>query len=93
VAPSLAEVLEELPEALTSQGGRRDLAALIGLPQALVDVAIGLEDRTCIRQAEAAQGAGERNTLRAVRIEQRMVEVEEDGAGCGQGRRATWRGR
>jgi hypothetical protein len=93
VATSLAEVLEELPEALAAQGGGRDLAALVGLPQTFVDLTVGLEDRARIRQAEAAQRAGERNTLRAVRIEQRMVEVEEDGAGRGQGRKATWRGR
>jgi hypothetical protein len=87
----VAEVLEELPETLARQRGGRDLAALVRLPQLFVDVPVRGKDLGRKRQPPPAEGRLERYALRAVRIEQRVIEVEKDGAGR-QGR-VTSRGR
>jgi hypothetical protein len=56
-------------------------------------VAVRLEDGLRVRQAETPERRLQRDALGAIGIEERVVEVEEDGAGRRQGRRLTSRGR
>jgi hypothetical protein len=88
VAPDLAE---QAPEALAGEGGLGDLAPPVGRPQVLVDALVGGDGRAGAAEAEGAQGLAEGRTLGPVEVQERVVDVEEDGAEAGQA--ATWRGR
>jgi hypothetical protein len=79
------QVYEQPAEALALEHDRSDLAALVRGPQLAVDLPVGGEDGRRIRQVEAAQSTAQRDPLGAVRVEERMVEVEKDGASRRQG--------
>jgi len=89
----VSQLVQEQAEPLALQRRRRDLAALIRLPEPLVDVPVRLEDGLRVRQAETPERRLQRDALGAIGIEERVVEVEEDGAGRRQERRLTSRGR
>jgi hypothetical protein len=72
-------VQEQPAEALTLEHAGRDPAALVGDPQLRVDGAIGREDRGRERQVEAPQRVPQGDALGAIRVEERMVEIEEYG--------------
>jgi hypothetical protein len=78
-------VAEEPSEALVGECFLRDPAAPILGPQLVVDAAVGEEDGRGEREVEAGEGGPERQALGAVEIEERVVEIEEDGAEAGQG--------
>jgi hypothetical protein len=88
VAPDLAE---QAPEALAGERGLGDLAAAVGRPQVCVDALVGGDGGPRAAQAQREQGLAERRPLGAVEVQERVVDVEEDGAEAGQA--ATWRGR
>jgi hypothetical protein len=71
---------QEPAESFALQHGGRDPTALIVEPQPGVDRAIRLQGGRRERQIEPAQRAAQGDALGAVRVEERMVEVEEDGA-------------
>jgi hypothetical protein len=89
VAPDLAQ---QPAEALAGEGGLGDLAPPERRPQVVVDPLIGRGRRSGAGKAEAGQGFPERGALGPVEIEERVIEVEEDGAGAVQAG-TTWRGR
>jgi hypothetical protein len=88
VAPDLAE---QAAEALAGERGLGDLAAAVGGPQVRVDALVGGDGRARAAEAERDQGLAEGGPLGPVEVEERVVDVEEDGAEAGQA--ATWRGR
>jgi hypothetical protein len=77
--------VEQAPEALHCQGRLGDLAAPVGCPELFVDAAVLAQGGAGQGQAQAGEGGPERRPLRAVEIEQSVVEVEENGAKAGQG--------
>ena len=70
---------EQLAEAFHLERGLRDLASPISGPQRIVDRAIRGEDARRERQAQPAQGPAQGGPLGAVEVEERAVEVEENG--------------
>ena len=88
IAPDLAE---EAAEALASERGLADLAAAEGGPEVVVDPLVGGDRRRRAAEAEGEEGLAERRSLGLVEVEERVIDVEEDGAEGGQA--ATWRGR
>jgi hypothetical protein len=88
VAPDLAE---EAAEALAGESGLADLAAAEGGPEVVVDALVGGDRRGGAGMAEGEEGFAERSALGLVEIEERVIDVEEDGAEAVQA--ATWRGR
>jgi hypothetical protein len=57
----------------------------------VVDALVGGERRAGARQPERIKRLTQGGALGLVEVEQRAVDVEEDGAKAGQG--PTWRGR
>jgi cyclophilin family peptidyl-prolyl cis-trans isomerase len=88
IAPDLAE---EAAEALASERGLADLAAAEGGPEVVVDPLVGGDRRRRAAEAEGEEGFAERGALGPVEIQERVIDVEEDGADAVQA--ATWRGR
>jgi hypothetical protein len=88
VAPDLAE---QAAEALAGERGLGDLAAAVGRPQVLVDAPVGGDRRGRAAEAERPEGRAKRRPLGPVEVQERVVDVEEDGAEAVQA--ATWRGR
>jgi len=88
IAPDLAE---EAAEALASERGLADLAAAEGGPEVVVDPLVGGDRRRRAAEVEGEEGFAERGALGPVEIEERVIDVEEDGAEAVQA--ATWRGR
>jgi hypothetical protein len=88
VAPDLAE---QAAEALAGESGLADLAAAEGGPEVEVDALVGGDRRRGAAEAEGEEGLAERRSLGLVEVEQRVIDVEEDGAEGGQA--ATWRGK
>jgi hypothetical protein len=86
-----ADLAEEAAEALAGERGLGDLAAAVGRPQVVVDALVGGDSRGRAAQPEGQQRFAERRPLGPVEVEQRVVDVEEDGAKAVQA--ATWRGR
>jgi hypothetical protein len=82
---------QQTAEALLRQRGLGDLAAAEGRPQLVVDALVGGERAGGTGQPEREQGLTKCGALGLVEVEQRPVDVEEDGAEAGQG--PTWRGR
>ena len=94
-AGSLLRIAADLPqqaaEALLRERGLSDLAAAERGPQLVVDALVRRVRRARTRQAERVEGLTQGRALGLVEVEQRPVDVEEDGAEAGQG--PTWRGR
>ena len=88
IAPDLAE---QAAEALAGERGLADLAAAEGGPEVVVDALVGGDRRRRAAEAEGEEGLAERRSLGLVEVEERVIDVEEDGAEGGQA--ATWRGR
>jgi hypothetical protein len=88
VAPDLAE---QAPEALAGEGRLADLAAAVGGPEVAVDALVGGDRRGGARKAEGKERSAQRPALGPVEVQERVVEVEEDGAEGVQA--ATWPGR
>ena len=88
VAPDLAE---EAAEALAGERGLGGLAAAIGRPQVVVDAAVRGDGRRGAAQPEGQKRLAEGRPLGPVEVQERAVEVEEDGAETVQA--ATWPGR
>jgi hypothetical protein len=88
VAPDLAE---ETAEALPGERWLADLAAAEGGPEVVVDALVGGDGGGGAGKAEGEEGFAERGALGLVEIEERVIDVEEDGAEAVQA--ATWRGR
>jgi hypothetical protein len=88
IAPDLAE---QAAEALAGEGGLPDLAAAEGRPQVVVDALVGGDRGAGAGEAESEEGLAKGGALGLVEVEERVVDVEEDGAEGGQA--ATWRGR
>ena len=86
-----ADLPQQAAEALLRERGLRDLAAAEGRPQLVVDALVDGECRAAMGQAERLEGLAKGGALGLVEVEQRPVDVEEDGAEAGQG--PTWRGR
>ena len=90
--PGIAPDLEQqAAEALAGERGLADLAAAEGGPEVVVDALVGGDRRRAAAEAEGEEGLAERRSLGLVEVEQRVIDVEEDGAEGGQA--ATWRGR
>jgi hypothetical protein len=79
------ELAQQPTEALAGERRLRDLAAAVGRPEGVVDAAVGRERRGRAAEPELAERAGERGALGRVEVEQRAVDVEQDGAEAGQG--------
>jgi hypothetical protein len=91
-APGVAPDLAQQPaEALAGERRLGDLAAPVGGPQVVVDPLVRGDRRRGAGEAERREGVTERSALGPVEIEERVVDVEEDGAERGQA--ATSRGR
>jgi len=88
ITPDLAE---QPAKALPGQRRLGDLSAAKGRPQLVVDALVGGERRGREAKPERAQRQPQRGSLGSIEVEQRPVDVEEDGAEAGQG--PTWRGR
>jgi hypothetical protein len=86
-----ADLAQQAAEALLRERGLRDLPAAERGPQLVVDALVRRERRAGARQAERFEGLAQGRALGLVEVEQRPVDVEEDGAEAGQG--PTWRGR
>lgn len=86
-----ADLSEQAAEALAGERGLADLAAAEGGPEAVVDPLVGGYRRRRAAEAEGEEGLAERRSLGLVEIEQRVIDVEEDGAEGGQA--TTWRGK
>lgn len=82
IGPDLAQ---QAAEALAGERGLRDLAAAERRPQLVVDALVGDERRAGAREPERVQGLAQRGALGPVEVEQRAVDVEENGARAGQG--------
>jgi hypothetical protein len=80
---------QQLSEALARERLLGDLAAAEGRPQRRVDLLVRAQRGRGARQAEGTEGLPERLPLGPVEVEQRVVDVEEDGSEAGQ---ATSRG-
>jgi hypothetical protein len=80
-----AEVAQEAAEALGGERSLRDPSAAVEIPELVVDPAVGEQRGRRERKGEVGKGPAERDALRAVEVEERVVEVEEDGAEAGQG--------
>jgi hypothetical protein len=88
--PVRADVAQQAAETLAREGPLGDLVPPEGSPQLGVDPLVGRQRGRRTRQAEREQGLLQGRALGPVEIEQRVVDVEENGAGTGQ---ATSRGR
>jgi len=86
-----SHLLQQLPEALASEGGLGDLPPTVGRPQRVVDPAIGGVSGRRVRQPERLQGPLQGSALGPVVVEKGVIEVEENDAKAVQG--PTWRGR
>jgi hypothetical protein len=86
-----ADLAQQAAEALLRERGLRDLAAAKGGPQLVIDALVRRVRRAGTGQAERVQGLAQCGALGPVEVEQRPIDVEEDGAEAGQG--PTWRGR
>jgi len=86
-----ADLAKQEAEALAGERGLGDLAAAVGRPQVVVDALVGGDGRGRTAEAEREQRLAERRPLGPVEVEERVVDVEEDGAEAVQA--ATWRGR
>jgi hypothetical protein len=86
-----ADLAEQAAEALAGEGGLADLAAAEGGPEVVVDALVGGDRRRRAAEAEGEEGLAEGPSLGLVEVEERVIDVEEDGAEGGQA--ATWRGR
>jgi hypothetical protein len=86
-----SHLLQQKPEALTSEGGLGDLPPTVGRPQPVVDPAIGGVSGRRVRQPERLQGLLQGRALGPVVVEKGVIEVEENDAKAVQG--PTWRGR
>ena len=78
------EMDEELAEALVGQVGLADRPAAVLLPERVVDPPVGGQDAGREREAEVGEGGAEGGPLGAVEVEERVIDVEEDGAEAGQ---------
>jgi len=78
-------------EALARERGLGGLAPAVGRPQLVVDPAVRGDGRGKAAEAEGLEGLAEGRTLGPVEVQERAVEVEEDGAETVQA--ATWPGR
>jgi hypothetical protein len=87
VSPDLSE---QAPEALARELGLGGLAAAIGRPKLVVDPAVHGDRRGRAAEAEGQEGLAEGRALGPVEVQERAVEVEEDGAETVQA--ATWPG-
>jgi hypothetical protein len=88
VAPDFPQ---EAAEPLPREGGLGDLAPAEGRPQVVVDPLVRGDRGRGAGEARRREGLAERQALGPVEIEQRVIDVEEDGAEAVQA--ATWRGR
>jgi hypothetical protein len=88
VAPDLAE---QAAEALAGERALADLAAAEGRPEIVVDALVGGQGGPGTGEAEGEQRLAKRPALGLVEIEERVIDVEEDGSGTVQA--ATWPGR
>jgi len=75
---------QELAETLPCEVGLADRAAAVLLPERVVDPPIGGQDPGRERESEIVEGGPEGGPLRAVEVEEGVVDVEEDGAEAGQ---------
>lgn len=91
-ARTLAERGQQLAEALHRHVPARDLALGVAPPEQPVDRSVTVEGAAPVAQPESAKGRAQGSPLGAVEVEQRIVEVQQDGADAGQ-RGPTWRGR
>ena len=80
-----SDLMQQAAEALLRERGLRDGAAPVGGPERVVDAPVGGERRWRTRETEAARGLAQGGALGFVEVEQRPVEVEEDGAEASQG--------
>ena len=80
-----ARLAQQPAKALAGERGLRDLAAAVGRPQLRVDPDVGEVRFPGAGKPDVGERLAERDALRAVEVEQRAVEVEEDGAEPGQG--------
>ena len=71
--------------ALAGERGLRDLATAVGRPQLGVDPDVGEVRLPGAGKPDVGERRAQRDALGAVEVEQRAVEVEEDGAQPGQG--------
>jgi hypothetical protein len=85
------DLTEEAAKALARERGLRRLAPAVRRPELVVDPAVRGDGRGRAAEAEGAQGLAEGRALGPVEVEERPVEVEEDGAETVQA--ATWPGR
>jgi hypothetical protein len=88
VAPDLAQ---QAAETLAGEVRLRDLAAPVSGPEVVVDPLVRGDRRRGAGEPEGREGFPEGEALGPVEIEERVIDVEEDGAEGGQA--ATWRGR
>jgi hypothetical protein len=88
VAPDLPE---QAAEALAGERGLADLTAAVGRPEVGVDALVRGDRRPGAGQSEGEEGLAECGALGPVEIQERVIDVEEDGAEAVQA--ATWRGR
>jgi hypothetical protein len=86
-----ADLAEQAPEALAGECRLRDLAPAVRRPQVPVDALVGGDGGAGAAEAEREEGLAEGRPLGPVEVQERVVDVEEDGAEAGQA--ATWRGR
>jgi hypothetical protein len=86
-----SDLAEQAAEALAGERGLGDLAAAEGGPEVVVDALVGGDRGGGTGKAEGAERLPERGALGLVEVEERVVDVEEDGAEAVQA--ATWRGR
>jgi hypothetical protein len=79
-----ARLVEQAAEALLRERRLGDLAAAVGGPQLVVDAPVGGEGRRRARESGRSQRQAECDALGLVEVEQRPVDVEEDGERAGQ---------
>jgi hypothetical protein len=82
---------EQAAEALGGEGGLARLPPAEGGPQLVVDALVQVDGRGGAGEPEGREGRAQGVSLGPVEIEERVIDVEEDGAESAQ--EATWRGR
>jgi hypothetical protein len=88
IAPDLAQ---EPAEALAGEGGLGHLAPAEDGPQLVVDPPVRGDRGRGTGEAQRGEGLPEGRALGPVEVEERVIDVEENGAEAFQA--TTWRGR
>jgi hypothetical protein len=91
LAHGSAEGGEQAAEALGGEGLLAGLPPAKGGPQLVVDPPVQGDGRAGAGEPEGREGRAQGVSLGPVEIEERVIDVEEDGAESAQ--EATWRGR